>query len=218
MPFRPSACTAAAVSGATWRLRYTKSRRAVGQPLVAARISDSASSAASLRRSRSAERRRRRESPRSISPASTPRAPRRCGRGSRPRVAGNLDARASSARRPSPAGSRCSSPAGRARAPASTREAGGERDQHEAGAPHRQAHQALRRGAHRAGISPDEAHAPRIGRAHAERARGDLLDPRVQAPGARLELQPAVLDVELARARLLALELREQLAAPCAAK
>jgi hypothetical protein len=46
---------------------------------------------------------------------------------------------------------------------------------------------------------------------HAERPRGDLLDARVQPPGARLELQLAEFDVERAAALLLALERGEEL-------
>ena len=53
---------------------------------------------------------------------------------------------------------------------------------------------------------------PRVGGPHAERAGGDSLHALVQAPGARFELQPAVLDVELAGAVLLALEIAEHLA------
>src|SRR6185503_74237 len=53
---------------------------------------------------------------------------------------------------------------------------------------------------------------PRVGGAHAERPGGDPLHALVQTPGARLELQPPVVDVQLAGARLLALQLGEQLA------
>src|SRR5690348_15241812 len=67
-----------------------------------------------------------------------------------------------------------------------------------------------RRLLHRAGL--EHAHAARVGRAHAERADGDLLHARMQAPGARLELQLAVLDFEGPRPFLLALELGEELA------
>src|SRR5690349_4378606 len=59
---------------------------------------------------------------------------------------------------------------------------------------------------------PDHLHAARVGRAHAERAAGDALDSRVQAPGARLELQLPVLDLERAAALLLAVELGKELA------
>src|SRR6185503_2802812 len=52
----------------------------------------------------------------------------------------------------------------------------------------------------------------RIGRAQAEGAGGDPFHAGMQAPGARLELQASVLHVELARALVLALELREELA------
>src|SRR5512147_34915 len=58
----------------------------------------------------------------------------------------------------------------------------------------------------------DHAHAPRVGRAQAERVAGDLRDARVQSPGARLELQLPVLDVELARASALGLQRGERLA------
>src|SRR5207247_3310011 len=61
---------------------------------------------------------------------------------------------------------------------------------------------------------PDQPHAPRVGSAHAEGRGGDSLHALVQARGARLELQLAVLDVELARAVLLALQIREQLSCP----
>ena len=60
------------------------------------------------------------------------------------------------------------------------------------------------------GLRWNDTHAPRIRRSQAERA-GDFLHALVQAPGARLELQATVLDVELARAGLLALEVREEL-------
>ena len=195
----------------TWRLRYTKSRERSASLLSSSRGSrpSSAASFLSLRRPTA---RRRPGAPRSTSPASRPRAPRRCGRGCG-RASPAPRARASSARRPSPAGSRSASPAGRARAPASTAKAAEQRRQHEAGAPYRQAHQARvdRLAASPRGLRPHDAHAARIGRAQAERARGDALDARVQRPGARLELQLAVLDVERARAILLALELGEQL-------
>src|SRR5262249_33222063 len=51
----------------------------------------------------------------------------------------------------------------------------------------------------------------RIRRAHAESRGGDSLHPLGQPPGARLELQLAVLDVELPRTVLLALEIGKQL-------
>jgi hypothetical protein len=61
------------------------------------------------------------------------------------------------------------------------------------------------------GISRYEARAASVRRAQAKRADGDLLDARVQTPGARLELQAAELHVEIARATVLALEVGEQL-------
>ena len=63
-------------------------------------------------------------------------------------------------------------------------------------------------------LARDHAHAARVGGAHAERAGGDLFDARMQAPGARLELQLALLDVEFTRARLRAFQLGKQLAGP----
>jgi hypothetical protein len=47
----------------------------------------------------------------------------------------------------------------------------------------------------------------------AERADGDLLDTRMQPPGAGLELQPAEIEVELASPGMLPLQVREEL--PC---
>src|SRR5678809_823564 len=61
-------------------------------------------------------------------------------------------------------------------------------------------------------VSGDDPYPARIGRAQSERAGGDPFHARMQAPGARLELQAPVFHVELARALVLALELREQLA------
>src|SRR5262249_39655859 len=61
-------------------------------------------------------------------------------------------------------------------------------------------------------VVSDDAYPPRVRGVQAEAAAGDLLHARVQAPGACLDLQAAVLDVELARARILALALGEELA------
>ena len=97
----------------------------------------------------------------------------------------HLDARANSARRPSPAGSRCAAPAGRAsgrRAPRSRRAApiSTKRARHTG----RRTRPALRLPGrvHRAASPADDAHAARVGRAQAERARGDALDARSAAP------------------------------------
>src|SRR5262249_3862531 len=68
------------------------------------------------------------------------------------------------------------------------------------------------RSSRRAARTLDQLHLARIGLAHLQALARDPLDARVRRPGARLELQLAVLDLERARALLLALELGEELA------
>src|SRR3954462_3609942 len=150
---------------------------------------------------------RPRESPRSISPAWRSPARRPGGRRSC-RASQELRGGANSARHPCPAGTRFRAPADRARALRGARSL-------------RRAPQA-RAALARPGTGPalglprspgrrDQPNPPRIRRAHAEGGGGDSLHPLGQAPGARLELQLSVLDVELARAVLLALEVGKQL-------